>query len=452
MSRQARSTSIVVYKIDRLTRSLADFARMVELFDKQDASFVSITQSFNTTSSMGRLTLNVLLSFAQFEREVTDERIRDKIAASKAKGLWMAGVIPLGFDLPAEGTRTLRINEPEAENVRTIFARYLELGSVHVLRDWLEAHGITPKQWTAASGKPMGAASFSRGALFHLLRNPVYLGCIRHKGVVHDGGHPAIIDRTLFDQVQARLDHRAQRRRDERNRVARAPLTGRIFDAGGEPMSPSFAHGRKGRLYRYYVSSSLQKGENRTGDRIQRLPGPALEAELTKTLSRLLPGHRQQPLDRIRRLVIHEATTHVIVDQADVADSLPLLEPGERITPEIGQPGRARIELPMRIRNRRGRTRIDTPGSSQVRPDPVLIAALRKAHGYLEYDTRHLPLCQASPDTQYERRIVRLAFLAPDLQEAMINGRQPAHINLERLVREPIPICWQAQRAIFGGG
>ena len=185
---------VVVYKIDRLTRALMDFARMVELFDRHDVSFVSVTQAFNTTSSMGRLTLNVLLSFAQFEREVTGERIRDKIAASKAKGMWMGGNLPLGYDLPEAGRRALVLNKGEAEIVRTIFAMYLELGSVRALEHWLALQDIRSKRRTTAGGRTVGGQPFNRGALFHMLRNRTYLGVIVHRDKVHPGMHPAIVD------------------------------------------------------------------------------------------------------------------------------------------------------------------------------------------------------------------------------------------------------------------
>ena len=178
---------IVVYKIDRLTRSLADFARMIEIFDRRRASFVSVTQAFNTTTSMGRLTLNVLLSFAQFEREVTGERIRDKIAASKAKGMWMGGTVPLGYEPPENDARTLAVNQEEAEIVRTIFRAYIDLGSVHALQRWLEDRGIRSKRRVTRAGRLSGGRPFSRGALFQLLRNRVYLGMIVHKGRAHPG-------------------------------------------------------------------------------------------------------------------------------------------------------------------------------------------------------------------------------------------------------------------------
>ena len=204
---------VVVYKIDRLTRSLADFARMVELFDRHRVSFVSVTQAFNTTSSMGRLTLNVLLSFAQFERELTGERIRDKIAASKAKGMWMGGTVPLGYEVPTDASRALVLNEAEATTVRTIFKTYLELGSVPALQRWLDARGIRSKHRTTRGGRVMGGLPFSRGALFHLLRNRTYLGLIVHQHQAHPGRHAAIVETALFDAVQAKLNANARQHR-----------------------------------------------------------------------------------------------------------------------------------------------------------------------------------------------------------------------------------------------
>ena len=197
---------IVVYKVDRLTRSLADFAKLVELFDKHDVSFVSVTQQFNTTTSMGRLTLNVLLSFAQFEREVTSERIRDKIAASKRKGLWVGGMVPLGYDTK---DRKITVNEAEAERVRTIFRRYLELGSLNLLMADLRKRGIVTKVRTLKTGETVGGIPFTRGPLAHLLRNRFYIGEVVFKGEVLAGEQPAILDRDLFDAVQAKLGEQA---------------------------------------------------------------------------------------------------------------------------------------------------------------------------------------------------------------------------------------------------
>ena len=246
-----RVDTVVVYKIDRLTRSLADFAKIVEIFDAKGASFVSVTQAFNTTTSMGRLTLNVLLSFAQFEREVTGERIRDKLMASKKKGMWMGGTLPLGYDAPTDlTTRALVVNPAEAETVRLIFGKYLELRSVHDLQRWLEAQDIRSKAWVSTRGRPMGGFAFGRGALFHLLKNRTYIGEIPHRDTSYPGAHPAIVDRAIFDEAQALLATQTRRADEEAGRVAPAPLKGRIFDADGRPMTPvhTFSHGR---LHRY---------------------------------------------------------------------------------------------------------------------------------------------------------------------------------------------------------
>ncbi|WP_114913233.1 recombinase family protein [Acidibrevibacterium fodinaquatile] len=254
---------VVVYKVDRLTRALADFARIVEILDQNGASFVSVTQAFNTTTSMGRLTLNVLLSFAQFEREVTGERIRDKIAASKKLGLWMGGIVPLGYR--AAG-RTLEIVEAEAATVRHIFRRYEELGSVHRLRDELAEAGIVSKRRSDRAGRVIGGKPYDRGALYHLLRNPLYCGDIRHKGVSHPGQHPAIITRETFNAVQKRLDDArgsSARRRGNKSRGndtahletagVKAPLTGLIFDAAGSRMTPVSARKRGGAVASRFV-------------------------------------------------------------------------------------------------------------------------------------------------------------------------------------------------------
>ena len=442
---------VVVYKIDRLTRSLTDFARMVELFDKHGVSFVSVTQSFNTTSSMGRLTLNVLLSFAQFEREVTGERIRDKIAASKAKGLWMGGNLPLGYDAPQEGTRILKVNELEAERVRLIFAKYLELDSVNKLRDWLVSEGITPKRWVSAKGREIGAASFSRGALFHLLRNPIYRGMIRHKGLIHEGGHEAIVDAKTFERVQVRLDHGANRWKEKRTPVGRAPLATRIFDGAGKPMSPTFAHGKRGQVYRYYVTSDLQQGARPSDnpEYIQRIPGPQLEEQLTEALTRLLPDRADQPLALPRRIEIHYNAVHVLLDATITEGIAGRLGTGEDAKLDPVKSNLVRLKLPVRIRNRRGRTTIQLSSQPTTKIDEVMIDALRRAHALVKLDRQRLPLCDNAPPTLYERRLLRLAFLAPDLQTMILEGGQPAHLNVEQLIEQPLPIDWTQQRQLF---
>jgi len=247
---------VVVYKVDRLTRSLADFAKMVEVFDCHGVSFVAVTQQFNTTSSMGRLTLNVLLSFAQFEREVTGERIRDKIAASKKKGLWMGGKVPLGYD---RCDRCLVVNPTEAATVRDIFARYLKLRSVRLLKEDLIRDGIVSKVRVSKKGSQSGGQAFGRGALYELLANPIYLGEIRHRKVRYPGQQPAIVDKAVWDQVQERLRKQAAHHRALDRKGVASALAGKLFDENGEPLYACGAN-KGARRYRYYVSRKIVQG------------------------------------------------------------------------------------------------------------------------------------------------------------------------------------------------
>jgi site-specific DNA recombinase len=254
---------VVVYKIDRLTRSLADFARLVDRFDAADCSFVSVTQSFNTSTSMGRLTLNVLLSFAQFEREVTAERIRDKITASKKKGYWMGGLLPLGYDRhPDPKMQSLVINEAEAETVREIFRLYDKHGCLRQVEQDVIARSYRSKRRTFSDGKVTGSKPLSRGQINFILRNPVYIGRIRHKQESHEGIHDAIVDQDLWDRVQERLDQKSTKKSRHPSRSG-ALLTGRIFDETGDFLTPT--HSQKGsRRYRYYVSGRLLAGSTST--------------------------------------------------------------------------------------------------------------------------------------------------------------------------------------------
>ena len=264
---------IVVYKVDRLTRSLADFARLVEIFDAQGVSFVSVTQQFNTTSSMGRLTLNVLLSFAQFEREVTGERIRDKIAASKKKGMWMGGNAPLGYHA---SERTLVINSAEAETVRCIFALYRELGCVRRVKAEADRLELRTKHSTTASGTERGGRSFSRGHIYHILSNPIYIGEIAHKGQLYSGQHPALIDAETWTAVRDQLVTNATNHRRKADAAEPSLLAGLLTDARGERFTPSHAV-KKGGRYRYYVSSALitEAGTDRAQG--WRLPAQEIE-------------------------------------------------------------------------------------------------------------------------------------------------------------------------------
>jgi DNA invertase Pin-like site-specific DNA recombinase len=443
---------VVVYKIDRLTRSLADFARIVERFDAHSVSFVSVTQAFNTTSSMGRLTLNVLLSFAQFEREVTGERIRDKIAASKAKGMWMGGVLPLGYDRPTPGTRMLQINAAEAETVRHIFTRYLALASVHRLAEELTRQGIFSKRRLTPSGTIAGGVPFSRGALFHLLRNRLYLGQIPHKGVVYDGQHEAIIASTLFDQVQSLLASQTRLRRDTSSgSLARAYLTGRIFDATGQAMTPTHTRGRAGKLYRYYVSAPLQQGgiakAHGSTLALQRISASALEEVIDATLARLL-SHEADPLRHLIRIEVYtqHLTLHI---KASSKTFLGSLNADERLLRDPETTGIHHLILPIALCRTGSRIAISTGEASRNRRDPTMISALRRAHAAMGHDGKG-PMLTSAPASQYGRRLVGLALLAPDIQRDILAGRQPQHLTLAILMADELPLNWRRQRERFG--
>ena len=443
---------VVVYKVDRLTRSLGDFARIVEQFDSAGVSFVSVTQAFNTTTSMGRLTLNVLLSFAQFEREVTGERIRDKIALSKAKGMWMGGVTPLGYD---KGDHVLVVNEAEAEVVRAIFVRYLKLGSVHTLADELRAQGVRSKRWVTTKGRELGGAELSRGALFHLLQNRHYLGEVVHKDQTHPGLHPAIVDAKLFEAVQRRLEKNRVSRRRGSVKVAGALLTGRIYDQDGGRFSPTFSTGRTGRIHRYYVRTDIQlgrEGERRDGA-IRRVGADALEGFVLGELRRLAdrPGLGAADVPALLvRLELRAGDTHLVLDrdvlfggdhpELALEDLRGRLTNGERL---VVEPDGAslRIALPRRMQLRGGRTWATvgalTPAACRV--DPVLVDALRRAQELAADDTPR-------KRTFYERNLRRLAFLSPDLQRDILHGRQPIGLTLQALLRAEPPLAWREHR------
>lgn len=443
---------VVVYKIDRLTRSLVDFARMVELFDQHEISFVSVTQAFNTTNSMGRLTLNVLLSFAQFEREVTGERIRDKIAASKAKGMWMGGTLLLGYNAPSNGSRALVVNDSEAEIVQTIFKAYLELGSVHELQRWLAARNIRSKRRITRKGKEFGNKPFSRGALFHLLRNRTYLGMTVHKDIIHPGMHVAIIDPDVFDKVQTLMDTNRRRIGNGRNNVANAPLKGRIMDATGDPMSPTFSRGARGKLYRYYVSTSLQQGRNPVDDDniIRRVPAALLEANLVEIISRVTSEKDDISLSCINRIEIHRKNVHLLMPIKYLAYMRPCMLDGESVEQDHLDSKQLRLTIPLQFTTGQGRTKIIGGGNPKSNPDITLIKALRTAHSIIERDDTKMPILTSAPSSPWRRKLVRLAFLAPDLQKAILNGNQPGDLTLAKLMDGKMPDSWEKQRKWLG--
>jgi site-specific DNA recombinase len=309
-----------VYKVDRLTRSLTDFAKLVELFDAHNVSFVSITQSFNTTTSMGRLTLNVLLSFAQFEREVIGERVRDKIAASKRKGLWMGGSVPLGY---ANRDKKLTVVPKEAETVRWIFRRYLELGAVGPLLMELRSRGMKTRQREYVTGRKVGGIPFGKGMLLYLLKNRSYVGEVEHRGEVHQGDHEPIIERELFDAVQAKLNSNNVAKR---LKLKASPflLTGLIFDSAGNRMTPVHTL-KKGARYRYYVSQAVLQRRKEEAGEVARVPAPDIEALIGKFVEdrfgrpstgfespQAIEGH-------IQRITVQPATVEVLLTQPESA-------------------------------------------------------------------------------------------------------------------------------------
>jgi site-specific DNA recombinase len=445
---------IVVYKVDRLTRNLSDFARMVDLFDRHNVSFVSVTQAFNTTSSMGRLTLNVLLSFAQFEREVTGERIRDKIAASKKRGMWMGGYPPFGYD--PDG-RTLSVNEAEADTIRHIFRRYLELGSVHRLALELEAEGIKSKRWTSSGGRLRGGSVIGRGPLRHILRNRLYIGEIVHGKLSWPGLHDGIVDQELFGAVQARLDGNAGTRRARVR--GHSPLTGLLFDTEGNRMSPVKSTNRGGRNYSYYVSSPLQKGKPVGPDVIGRIPSAMIDdiviARLRCWSGRTTQGWTElRPV--LRRVEVHAAKLVIDICPDDRSDWS-----GRIVAPDVSRADGddiLRTTVPVTLRMRGGKTwLIEAPSAPRAaRPNRALIAGLHRAH--FELGRRGIDMTDPRPglagatgiEDPYLRKLCMLAFLAPDIQKTILGGHQPVGMTLAFVLEQRAPLDWVEQRRMLG--
>jgi site-specific DNA recombinase len=470
---------VVVYKVDRLTRSLTDFAKMVEVFDARGVSFVAVTQQFNTTTSMGRLTLNVLLSFAQFEREVTGERIRDKIAASKQKGMWMGGLVPLGYDVI---DRRLVVNQSEAETVQEIFRRYLELGSVRLLMEDLNRRGIRSKVRIAKNSRKSGGNQFFRGALYVLLSNPIYLGEIRHKGIRHPGLHEPIVDRELWEKTQLLLRSQAVRGASRATKSAPSPLTGRLFDEGGVGLTPS--HAVKGeRRYRYYVSRSLIKGTADSAGRGWRLPAPEIERTVAASACQILSDrtaiataaqaigfadHRLPSLFSAAGAWMKRLQSEVQVGTAlnALVDHVELIDTGIRVSIKLpipsdeGRDAATPNELaltrfvPMRMKRRGVEMRliIDGDAGPAARVDLPLLNATARAYRWsndlLEGRARSIgEIAKRERLTgRHVRRVMRLAFLAPKIVKAIAEGRQPADLTtLAMTQRIELPPLWSAQ-------
>ena len=484
--------TVVVYKVDRLTRSLADFAKLVELFDTHEVSFVSITQQFNTTTSMGRLTLNMLLSFAQFEREVTGERIRDKIAASKKKGMWMGGYVPLGYDVKDQ---QLIISEAEAETVRAVFALYIEYENVRQVKEEADIRGLTTKVRTSENGGSSGGRPLSRGYIYKLLKNPLYVGKIAHKGNVYLGQHDPIISDETWKAVQEVIAGNRQDRASRPRITERSLLEGRLFDQSGDRLTPTHAV-KAGKRYRYYVSRALISGGDAatTG---YRIPAYEIEMLVADVLKNLISDRTRLfellSLDRYSASQIHQVLVTAsemvdtiagdspdgaydairsLIDRAEIGDRdirVAISVAGTKKLLGLELPSDDRgiaddelcqwVTVPARFKRSGGASRMIISDGEGVRgkPDPTLVKTFGRAHDWFERlrskEVENVAdIARAEGFTRpYVARVLRLAFLAPDITDAILRGEEPLELNAERLLRCPdLPIAWDEQRRLFG--
>jgi len=474
--RAGRVDVIVVYKIDRLTRSLADFAKIVEVLDAANTSFVSVTQAFNTTNSMGRLTLNVLLSFAQFEREVITERVRDKIAASKARGMWMGGTVPLGYRVQ---DRKLLVVPEEADTVRQIMERYIGSGSVRELVAELRRDGFRSKVRIGRDGRQRGGIPFERGALYNLLSNRTYVGETVHQGKIYPGEHEAIVSRELFDAVQARLAERTNARSPNCSRIPISMLAGMMFDQLDRPMSPTHTRNH-GRRYRYYASNL----NDDASAPVQRLPAGDLEAALcraiadwfsrpvntrelamgldTPALAKLVEGGQSLGRELATaslgdaRMILQQLGVRVVVTSAGVTASF---DPAALLTrAEITSNATDRIELAIATgsvsHGHEPRLRLDPPADVTSPRDERLVELILRS--FVVRD-QLLAMTQgevsAIPATslRHLERVARLSYLSPDIVTAILDGTQPRRLNARTLSRmAALPLSWTEQRRVLG--
>jgi site-specific DNA recombinase len=446
---------VVVYKVDQLTRSLSDFAKIVDLFDDKGVSFVSVTQQFNTTSSMGRLTLNVLLSFAQFEREVTGERIRDKIAASKKKGIWMGGPLPLGYEVK---DRKLLITPQEAETVRYIYQRYLALKCVRVLHRDLAERGIR-----SARGHIL-----SRGTLYNMLSNPIYLGQIAHKGHCYPGQHEAIVEKALWERVQHHIASNRVGNKSKTRKTDPSPLAGKLFDASGERLVPVHAK-KEGRRYRYYVSRSLTTGIKASATSGWRLPALELEHAVAQAINNILEDREAivSVLHEADVALYHVETTLKVANESDASilitqfiqrvelqqNEMRLVLSLSSLLPANHSPITLTRDVPLKMKRRGVEMRMIIGDTTPTKVDPILIRTLARAHAWYDdfVSGRVTTLAEIATRHNIDKgdvsRVVNLAFLAPDIVEDIIAGRQPADLTAQKLLRNTcLPLEWAEQR------
>jgi site-specific DNA recombinase len=470
--------TVVVYKVDRLTRALSDFAKIVDAFDKQGVSFVSVTQQFNTTTSMGRLTLNVLLSFAQFEREVTGERIRDKVAASKKKGMWMGGHVPKGYDR-VEGR--LVVNVEEAVAVRNIFLAYLECGCVRKLAERLTHSGIRSKRWTSSTGRQRGGAVLSRGSLYHTLNNPIYIGKIAHQGKLHDGQHEPILDLQTWDRVAAMLKDNRVARRTQSNLPSGRLLHGKLVTSDGQSYTPTHAT-KKGRRYFYYILTGSSRGSSI--NIIKRLPADALEERVLASIgsfledSPRLAGYFEtldvQELRLLTSAAKHRAAKLSATTQSDTRDfifrivekivvektELSIFLSGEQLRKSFlgvvttgGSPIKIQLREPISFVRRGSAVKLILSNGDYKSDAPIasLVRAVVQARTWSDWivsgKVRNLEelAAEAGLNKRYASRILRLAALSPTLYEAVLAGNHSPMLTLSVLAKG-LPLGWEDQR------
>jgi site-specific DNA recombinase len=451
---------VLVYKVDRLTRSLADFAKLIELFDAHGVSFVSVTQCFNTSSSMGRLTLNVLLSFAQFERELIGERVRDKIAASKRKGLWVGGPVPLGY---AAVDKKILVVPAEAAAVRTIFARYLELGSIRALAEDLDRRGIRSKPRRRSTGRTVGGGRFGVGALAYLLKNRFYIGELVYRGKAHCGEQAPIVNRALFAAVQAKLAAQVRARRC-RLRGSPALLSGRLFDHRGKRMSPTHAN-KGGARYRYYVSQVVLQGKAPPPGLVSRVPAAEIEALVVAALRNHLSASStgEQLSDNDRELLERHLERVTLTPNHLELRLRQIIEPAQAHDPANTSAGRSIASVttmavpwtspvPAAVKGIIHVPAHNTPIKANRRES--LLIAIAKARQWTD-DLAHgraasfaLIARREGKAERHIRLLAPLAFVSPRIVSALLDGTAPADLTVTKLARA-LPYCWaeQEQRA-----
>jgi DNA invertase Pin-like site-specific DNA recombinase len=418
---------VVVYKIDRLTRSLADFAKLVETFDARTISFVAVTQQFNTTTSMGRLTLNVLLSFAQFERELASERVKDKIAASRKKGKWTGGTVPLGYDAK---DKKLVVNKAEAEAVRTIFRRYLELKSFARLVADLDKRGIVTKRRNTKIAKYQGGIPFTYGPLAYFLKNRIYLGEMHHGGKWFKGEHEAIVDHETFDRVQQLLKSAAAHRKVKRSDSA-ALLRGKLYDDRGNLMSPSFSS-KNGVRYRFYVSSALLRGRKDKAGSVRRIAAREIEGIVEEAVQGKLDiadDSGQAITDRIQRIVLSDTLIGITIHPEEASK-------GSKATT---------VNIPWAPNKVRYGC---APDRSERKPDAKVLQAVVRAHAWLAdlKSGRSKSIEDLATTMNLHPKVVRqglqLAFVSPQLVSTILGREQPFEL---KYIRAQLPLNWSEQ-------